>query len=135
MSKIREYFLVLSLVPEFLFDFISLEVVNDKFRKLAGSNARADTMEDELDRLLAYVLSECNFILSGHLIFALGSTARQSDSTLTWRVKQLLRIKTFNKRRRRYLISNPSSKPSERSSKVRSLLPWPCTSCEYRFVS
>lgn len=33
----------------------SLEAVNDKFRKLAGSDARADTMEEELNRVLAYV--------------------------------------------------------------------------------
>jgi len=33
----------------------SLEAVNEKFRKLVGSNASADNMEREVDRLLSYV--------------------------------------------------------------------------------
>jgi hypothetical protein len=34
--------------------FNSLEAVNDKFRKLVGSDAHADTMEREIDRLSGY---------------------------------------------------------------------------------
>lgn len=49
----------------YLFD--SLEAVNDKFRKLAGSDACANTMEDELDRVLAYVYQNL-FCLDSDLI-------------------------------------------------------------------
>lgn len=32
----------------------SLEAVNDKYHKLVGSDARADSMEREIERLLVY---------------------------------------------------------------------------------